>query len=386
MLNRATPSPHRQRQAHRWSAIALCVLAASAAHGRPPVIDVHVHTDPSRFAIALDILGANGVSRFVNLSGGPAGSAELARSLDAARDHEGRVKICANVDWSRLESPNFGEMQAQRLTEAASAGAACLKISKALGLFVADPTAPGKLLAVDDPRLDPIWAAAGRLGLPVMWHTGDPKAFFAPATPSNERWAELKVHPTWSFADPKYPRREALLAARDRVLARHRKTTFVGVHFANNSEDLDYVAQALTDHPNLYVDVAARLPEIGRHPPAKVKALFERFADRILFGTDLGLGRGIMLGSTGTNRPTMPDIDLFYHDHYRWFETATRQIPHPTPIQGDWRIDGVALPSAVLHKVYYLNAMKLFWKSGPSQAMDEAFIEAAPDYAELHSF
>ena len=216
-----------------------------------------------------------------------------------------------------------------------------------------------------------------------MIHTGDPKAFFEPATPENERWAELGVHPSWSFADPRFPRRAALLAARDRVLARHRGTTFVGVHFANNPEDLDYVAGLLDAHPNLYVDLAARLPELGRHPAARVRALLIRHRARVLFGTDLGVGDGIMLGSTGTVEPRLPDIDLFYHDHFRWLETGDRAIPHPTPIQGDWRIDAVALPPEVLAAIYSGNALKLFWKTEAPDEVDEAALWLAPGYAEL---
>lgn len=367
-----------------WAcAVALC-STPSTASSRGPVIDVHVHTSPERFHMVAAMLANNDISRFVNLSGGALGKPALEETLEAARDYDGRILNCANVNWSRVDAPGFAEEQARLLTEAARKGAACLKISKALGLFVPDPSDAERLMAVDDPRLDPLWAAAGRLGLPVMMHTGDPKAFFEPATPQNERWAELQVHPSWSFADARYPRREALLAARDRLLRRHRGTTFVGVHFANNPEELDYVRRALTEHPNLYVDVAARLPEIGRHPAEAVRALLIEFQDRVLFGTDLGVGQRLMLGSTGRSWPRLPDVDLFYHDHYRWFESGDEAIPHPTPIQGDWRIDAVALPDDVQRKIYHLNALKLFWKQSGPDAVDEAALREAPGYAEFH--
>ncbi|MCB9553819.1 MAG: amidohydrolase family protein [Myxococcales bacterium] len=215
----------------RHLALALAVLLPSAipARGdeaarqrvREPIVDVHVHTAPEHYELLLDLLASTGITRFVNLSGGQAGNG-LEEALDAAAPFDGRVAVCANIGWRSIDEPDFAARQVALLEEAKALGARCLKIQKSLGLGVPDPKDPEKFLAVDDPILDPIWAAAGRLGLPIFIHTGDPKAFFEPLGPDNERMDELGVHPEWSFADPAYPRREALLAARDRVVARHR--------------------------------------------------------------------------------------------------------------------------------------------------------------------
>lgn len=357
-------------------------LLLGPALARPPVIDVHVHTSPRRYALATEVLAATGVTRFVNLSGGTVGDG-LEEAIDAAADFEGRILVCANVRWRDYQRPQFGVEQAALLAQASALGAACLKVPKALGLSVPDPTHPERYLAVDDPRLDPIWETAGQLGLPVFIHTSDPRAFFDPISPQNERYAELSVHPAWSFADPKYPRRDALLAARDRLLAKHRDTTFIGVHFANNPEDLDYVEKVLAANPNLVVDIAARLPEIGRHDPAKVRALFVRFQDRILFGTDLGFGRGLMLGSTGNENPNLADLFLFYADHFRWLETNDANIPHPTPIQGDWKISSIGLPGSVLEKIYWGNALRVLWREKALDKRDAEALELAQPMSEF---
>ena len=355
----------------------MTLAALAGALAAPfPVVDVHVHTSPSRYEATADLLASNGVSRFVNLSGGAPGDG-LEESLDAARDFNGRVLVCANPEWALVAAPDFGVQQAKMLERAHALGARCVKVSKALGLGVEDPTSPGKLLAVDDARLDPLWAAAGRLAMPVFIHTGDPAAFFEPLTPQNERWAELEVHPKWSFADPRFPRLETLMAQRDRVLERHPQTTFIGVHFGCWPENLRYVHDALARYPNLYVDIAARVPEIGRGDPTLLREIFTRFQDRVLFGTDLGVGRGLMLGSTGRDEPTVGDAFLFFADHYRFLETSDSQIPHPTPIQGDWRVNAVGLPAEVLVKVYALNALRLLWgESGPSPLDTEALRDA----------
>jgi predicted TIM-barrel fold metal-dependent hydrolase len=264
-----------------------------------------------------------------------------------------------NPAWKERDRPGFGVAEAKRLREAVTrSGFKGLKISKALGLYL--DTRDGKRIPVDWPELDPLWEEAGKLGVPVSIHTGDPKAFWQPVTPDNERYEELAVHPSWSFAGPEFPSREQLLAERDRVLERHRGTTFVCVHFGNNPEDLDYVDKLLDRHPNAVLDTAARLGEIGRHPADQVRAFFTKHKARILFGTDLGMSaRGIMLGSGGAVPPTMADVKPFYDAHWRFFEGSEAKIAHPTPIQGRWTIDAIGLPDDVLDHLYFKNAERL---------------------------
>src|SRR5699024_8018828 len=159
-------------------------------------------------------------------------------------------------------------------------GYAGLKVAKHLGLGAKNPD--GSLIPVDDPRFDPVWAKAGELGVPVAIHTGDPKAFFEEPTPENERWAELKLAPRWSFYGEEFPSRKELLDARNRVVARHPETTFILLHFGGNPENLEYVDELLQTYPNVFIDVAARVAEIGRHPPKKVREFFGKYQDRII--------------------------------------------------------------------------------------------------------
>src|SRR5690606_34562809 len=181
--------------------------------------------------------------------------------------------VFANLDWRELAAgPGYGARLAAKLREAHRLGARGLKIPKALGLGVRDRE--GHLLAVDAPELDPVFEAAGELGMPVAIHTGDPVAFWQPPTPDNERHAELAVHPGWSFYGKDVPSWEELFAAFERRVARHPKTTFIGVHFGNAPEYPDRVRALLARHANLYIDTAARIPEIGRHDPAAMRDLF----------------------------------------------------------------------------------------------------------------
>jgi predicted TIM-barrel fold metal-dependent hydrolase len=202
--------------------------------------------------------------------------------------------------------------------------------------------------------------------MPVAIHVGDPKAFWQPATPDNERWDELQAHPDWSFHASGVPSWQAIYDAFERRVARHPKTTFIAVHFGDDPEDPDNVARMLDRYPNFFLDTAARVPEIGRHPQDKMRRFFQKYQDRILFGTDTGVGpdqEDMMYGSNGAEPPTRADEVRFFTETWRYFETLDRQFESPTPIQGRWKIDGVGLPESVLRKIYFDNAVRLLrWR------------------------
>jgi predicted TIM-barrel fold metal-dependent hydrolase len=339
------------------------------------LVDMHVHIDarPDRFARAAAIMDRVGIGLSVNLSGGTtthspgAPSAFEVTKRIADERFPGRFLQYMNLDYARWDDADFPEQAVRHVEEGYRLGAAGLKEFKRLGLWLKDGS--GKLLAVDDPRLDPMWRRLGELGMPVSIHVADPRAFWQPYDSHNERWEELGSHPDWWFGDPtKYPAREALLEALDRVIARHPETTFVCVHVGNNAEDLAWVGAALDRHPNMMADVAARIPELGRQDPAAVRAFFVKHQDRILFATDLQVHDRLTLGSGGDGEsPTDADAADFFQKHWRFFETNDVGFPHMTPIQGRWTISGVGLPAPVLRKIYFENARRLLARSLPKQ-------------------
>ena len=339
------------------------------------LVDLHTHVEatPEHLAQAVGTFDAVGIGVAVNLSGGIVthegdrpSAFERNKSL-ADRLSPGRFVEYMNLDYAGWDAPDFAERAVAQIDEGARLGAAGFKEFKRLGLYLRDQT--GHLLKIDDPKLDPMWHRLGELGMPVSIHVADPKAFWGPYEPSNERWTELKDHPNWWFGDPiKYPPREDLLAALERVVARHPETTFVCVHFGNNAEDLDWVDAQLDKHPNMQVDIAARVPEIGRHDPGRVRALFMKHGDRILFGTDFQVYDRMTLGSGGSGPPpTDADAVEFFQKHWRFFETKDRGFAHMTPIQGDWTISAIDLPADVLAKVYFENARRLLGKRFPGR-------------------
>jgi predicted TIM-barrel fold metal-dependent hydrolase len=324
---------------------------------RPALVDFHTHVMPSGLARLGRVMLETGVHTIVNLSGGSPGRG-LEASVSMSR-HFPELLHFYNPDWRTRHRSGFGAREADKLEQAVREhGFRGLKISKALGLYLSDET--GARLPVDWEELDPLWARAGELGVPVAIHTGDPKAFWEPLDGSNERFEELILHPSWSFAGPEFPARERLFVERNNVIAKHPRTTFVCVHVANNPEDLEQVGAWLDAFPNMWIDTSARLPELGRHDPARVRAFFTRHRSRIVFGTDLGIGaEGLMLGSSGKETPTMADVAPFYRTHFRYFESTERDVPTPTPVQGDWSLDAIGLDESVLEDIYHRNAERL---------------------------
>jgi predicted TIM-barrel fold metal-dependent hydrolase len=349
------------------------------------LIDLHEHIDatPEHLARAVRIMDAVGIGIAVNLSGGTVTRNEKGISDFAARKaladslHPKRFLPYMNLDYAGFDRPEFSAEAVKQVEEGSRLGAVGFKEFKRLGLSLRD--GQKKLITIDDPKLDAMWTRLGQLGMPVSIHVADPRAFWLPYDDKNERWTELKDHRSWWFGDPKiHPTREALLEALDRVITRHPETTFVCVHFANNAEDLDWVESSLDRHPNMMADLAARIPEIGRHDPAKVRRLFEKHQDRIFFATDFQVSDHLTLGSGGSGPPPSDaDAITFFDKHWRWLETNDRDFAHMTPIQGEWTISAIGLSTPVLRKIYFENARRLL-RIGAERSVMATANESAP--------
>jgi len=279
------------------------------------------------------------------------------------------------LDYKGWDDADWSVRAVRQVEEGHRLGAAGLKEFKRLGLYLRDGR--GKLIKVDDPKLDPVWKRCGELGMPVSIHVADPKAFWQPYNEKNERWRELKGHRAWWFGEAgRFPAWKDILEALDRVVERNPKTTFVCVHFANNAEELDWVDEKLSRRPNMMLDLAARIPEVGRHDPERVRKLFIKHQDRIVFGTDFQVYDRLTLGSGGDEPPPSDDDAVtFFRKHWRFLETSDRDWEHMTPIQGDWKISSIGLPPEVLRKVYFDNARRLLAPSLPLPVIKAARVE-----------
>ncbi|HYL84655.1 MAG TPA: amidohydrolase family protein [Candidatus Angelobacter sp.] len=323
----------------------------AAAHEVPrakfPVIDVHNHVNDASAtrgdrlpaAEVVRIMDRANVKQVVILTGMWGG--KLQNVIDTmVKPYPNRFLVFAQLDWSKVDDANFGQEMVEQLDDAVRRGARGLKVLKDLGLGVKDKS--GKLLHVDDPRLDPVWEECGRLGIPVSIHTSDPEAFFLPADQYNERFEELMHNPAWSFYGAQFPAKQELLEQRNHVIAKHPRTVFIALHVANWPENLDAVSGWLEQYPNMYVEFGAREAELGRQP-RRAHKFFLDYQDRILFGTD-----------------SDPDVKM-YANYFRWLETGDEYFQYwGYPEQGRWEIYGMELPDNVLEKVYNKNAERIF--------------------------
>jgi predicted TIM-barrel fold metal-dependent hydrolase len=291
------------------------------------------------------------VRLIVNLTGGYGkGLQESIRVLHAP--HKDRFLVFTEPSWSKVPEPGYPKFQADQIVRAHQTGARGVKVLKTLGLYLRENVQTGALVKIDDPRFDPMWEAAGALNMPVAIHVSDPLAFFTPGDRFNERYEELHAHPDWSFYGGGWPGDRELQEARRRVMRRHPRTQFVCLHVAV-AEDLAYVSQCLDAHSNMLVDIAARIGELGRQPRAAAK-FFDRYQDRILFGTDAT--------PKGYEFPQQLFGDELYEIYFRFLETEDEYFdyaPAPVPPQGRWCIYGLGLPEHILRKVYYQNAAQL---------------------------
>jgi uncharacterized protein len=322
-----------------------------------PFIDVHNHQwempDQDLKALLTDMNSLNMVV-MVNLSGKSfdvfhddyggqsmqnAGVEKLNRSLlNVKNNAKGRILIFTNIDFSGIDNPAWTKTAVAQLEQDVKNGAAGLKVYKDLGLEVKDKN--GKRIAVDDPRLDPIWEKCGELKIPVLIHSGEPIAFFDKMDNTNERWLELKLHPDRARPSSKYPSWKQVMSEQHHIFTKHRNTIFIAAHFGWLANNLDALGNLLDTLPNVYTEFAAVLEEIGREPK-RGRSFFLKYQDRILFGKDTW---------------SVPE----YGFYFRMLETDDEYFPPLRKYHAFWNMYGLGLPDDVLKKIYYKNALKLF--------------------------
>jgi len=313
-------------------------------HPKFPVIEFHGHLFGGPFngppADIAQQMARGGYSYFVDLALLTSTLPEYKKLVSETKsDH---VFHFVSFNWRRSRaSDDFGPAMARDLEEIAKAGAIGIKLWKNLGLTEKDHS--GKLIALDDARLDPVWDVCAKYRLTIAMHTADPPAFFHPIDAHNERIVELGRRPEWSFSAAEFPKFDEVMAGRDRLFTRRKDLRFVALHFGEFANDLKKAADMLDRHPNVSVDMAARIDELGRQPVA-TRNFFIKYQDRILYGTD-----------------GLPDFEKI-RIYWRFLETSDEHFdyyPANGKPKGLWKIYGLNLPDTVLRKIYFQNAAKL---------------------------
>jgi uncharacterized protein len=308
-----------------------------------PFIDIHNHFYGGMSKEELDrrVQAMNQLNLQVmnNLSGrGFGNSAEtLMKSLENIKqNYPKRFVLFTNIDFADIDNPDWGQRMARQVEDDVKAGAMGLKIYKGLGIGNTDKS--GNRIKVDDPRIDPVWAKCGELGIPVLIHSADPKQFWDPIDNQNERWLELKLHPRRRYTD-KEAQWSQIISEQHNMFRKHPKTKFINAHLGWLGNDLTRLSKLMDELPNMYTEIGAVIAELGRQPRA-AKAFLTKYQDRVLMGKD----------------SWAPEE---YTTYFRVLETEDEYFPYHKRYHAFWRMYGIGLPDDVLKKIYYKNALKL---------------------------
>ena len=318
----------------------LIVPETKLKRSKYPFVDVHNHQfdmpikDLSKLVEEMDSLN---MGFMVNLSGFR--GLYLEQSLKNIKESAPtRFGLFLNIDFEKLDDSSFAKEQVELINKAVAQGVIGLKVYKSLGLT--DKDKKGNRIAINDPRLDPIWKACGDLNIPVLIHSGEPSSFWEPKDKYNERWLELRQKPG-RYRDPeKNPSFEEILAEQHAVFKKHPNTTFINAHLGWMGNDLDRLGKHLDQYPNVMTEIGAVLAELGRQPK-RARQFFIDYQDRILFGKD----------SYNVSE---------YYTYFRVLETEDEYFDYYRKRHAYWKIYGLSLPDTVLQKVYYKNALHLF--------------------------
>ena len=306
-------------------------------------IDTHTHIhrmSPALFA-RLEQTGWRCLSICASRAIGdePSGLDEMIRgSVEVHRATRGRIAWATAFDPRGFESRDFAGRTIAGLQQSFAQGAIAVKIWKNIGIGVRAKS--GEYLLPDHEALTPVFDAIQRADKTLIAHLADPDGAWLPLDANNRESGYYSHHPEWHmYKRPGVPSKEAILEARDRMLARHPKLRVVGCHLGSDEEHWDRLARRLDTYPNFAVDVAARVRYFVRGDHTQARQFLMKYQDRVVYGTDF----------------TLPADDA----------AAARGLPDTH--ERDWTFfagsdTGLGLPEKVLQKIFRDNAAR--WLPG----------------------
>ncbi len=305
-----------------------------------PFIDVHSHhwrMAEQNLDLLIRQMDSMNMKIVVNLSG--RGGEKLKNMMDNVKKYgyEDRIVIFTNIELRSIDEPDWAEETIKQIEYDYKNGAKGLKIYKSQGMANLDKA--GNRIPINDPRIDPIWAKCGELGIPVLIHSADPKSFWEPHDSLNERWLELKLRPRRKRGPDNPVPWETIIAEQHDIFKKHPNTSFINAHMGWYANDLQKLGELLDEMPNMYVEIGAVIAELGRQP-RMANRFFEKYQDKVLFGKD-------------SYKPKE------YPTYFRVLESDDEYFPYYKRYHAFWKMYGLDLPDEILKKLYYKNALKI---------------------------
>lgn len=318
-------------------------------------IDIHTHFYADRPFI-IPILDAMNIKRTAILQAIGMDNDDMRleyekRILEVRDKYPERFVFCATIDVSHIDDPDYAEQVLAHLEENISLGIAGIKIWKILGMV--QKGKDGKYIPVDDKRLDPIWSKFAEYKLPVIMHIADPIDGWRPLDPASPHYGYYKNNPEFHFhGRTDVFQHEELMAQRNSVVAKFPDIHFIGNHIGSMAANLDLAAEVLDNHANFNVELGGRYKDLINQDREKVRAFFINYQDRILYGSDFTV-RPAVEDEAGANKRRLEENIERYTKEFRYLETAD-SIKF-----GHFIGQGLALPPAVLQKIYWDNPKRL---------------------------
>jgi len=341
-----------RRDVLRWVPGAALVAAARAAEGPDFArIDTHIHIwrDAPALVSGLKTLNWHGLSIVVSGASGdePSDLEERLRSTPKVhRDSQGMVAWASAFDARGFESAEFTGRTIAGLRQTFDDGAVGVKIWKNIGMAIKAKS--GAFLLPDNPALLPIYEAIQQAGKTLIAHLAEPNGAWMPLDDKNPEISYYSKNPQWHmYGKANAPDKQAILAARDRVLARYPGLRVVGCHLGSDEDDLGRLAKRLDDYPNFAVDTAARIRYFARGDRERVRQFLTRYQDRILYATDFAL-RGDRDGDAAAAR----GLQAMHDRDWSYFASDDKMEYGGKPTQG------LGLPDVVLRKIFRENARR----------------------------
>ncbi|MFL6351025.1 MAG: amidohydrolase family protein [Bryobacteraceae bacterium] len=267
--------------------------------------------------------------------------------LKVRQSTHGRVAFCTTFSPYAFEQPGFSAGAIRQLNDDFAQGAVAVKIYKVMGMEMKNRA--GKWVMADDPAFAPIYRDIASHDRTVIAHLAEPDSCWQPPNPASPDYSYYKEHPgEYAYAHPEWPRKVAILAARDHLMAENPKLRVVGAHLGSMESNVDEIARRFELYPNFAVDMAARIPYLMLQPRDKVRAFLLKYQDRVLYATDL------VVFPRSKIEDALAEFRNTYARDWKFFSTDQNieYMGHS--------YKGLALPRAVLRKLFHDNAVRWF--------------------------